>query len=99
MPMDWRFRGLCRDEDPELFFPAGKSGTAPTIAQITKAKGVCQRCPVMEECFLWSLDESIEYGVWGGVDEDQRRAMLKAEGATRRARNEIAPRRPRPRAA
>jgi WhiB family transcriptional regulator, redox-sensing transcriptional regulator len=42
--MDWRLRAVCRDEDPELFFPIGTTG--PAIWQIELAKEVCRRCPV-----------------------------------------------------
>ena len=42
--MDWRHEAVCRDEDPELFFPVGNSG--PALTQIAKAKLVCNRCPV-----------------------------------------------------
>ena len=46
--MDWRHTAVCRDEDPELFFPVGNSG--PALAQIADAKLVCNRCPVTTEC-------------------------------------------------
>ena len=46
--MDWRHRAICRDEDPELFFPVGTSG--PALLQIAEAKSVCRRCPVVSEC-------------------------------------------------
>ena len=42
--MDWRHKAVCRDEDPELFFPVGNSG--PALAQVAAAKKVCNRCPV-----------------------------------------------------
>ena len=49
--MDWRHNAVCRGEDPELFFPVGNSG--PALAQIAKAKLVCNRCPVSSQCLSW----------------------------------------------
>ena len=52
--MDWRHRALCRDEDPELFFPIGNTG--PAIVQLDQAKAVCRRCTVTDECLSWALE-------------------------------------------
>ena len=79
--MDWRHSAVCRDEDPELFFPIGNTG--PSLLQIEEAKAVCGRCPVMEQCLRWALDTTQESGVWGGMSEDERRA-LKRRRARRR---------------
>jgi WhiB family redox-sensing transcriptional regulator len=62
--MDWRHRAICRDEDPELFFPIGNTG--PALLQIEQAKGVCRRCPVMQDCLAWALESGQDAGVWGG---------------------------------
>ena len=70
--MDWRHKAICRDEDPELFFPVGTSG--PAIAQIADAKLVCARCPVTADCLAWAIEHR-EHGVWGGTDENDRRRM------------------------
>jgi WhiB family redox-sensing transcriptional regulator len=81
--MDWRHDAICRDEDPELFFPVGTSG--PALMQIAEAKTVCRRCPVTEQCLAWALESGQDAGVWGGMSEDERRA-LKRRGARPRAR-------------
>ena len=75
--MDWRHKAVCRDEDPELFFPVGNSG--PALAQIADAKLVCNRCPVTTECLTWALDSGQDAGVWGGMSEDERRATPRHE--------------------
>lgn len=80
--MDWRHRAACRDEDPELFFPIGTTG--PALLQVEEAKAVCQRCVVIDDCRAWSLETSQEAGVWGGLCEDERRALL-SRGARARA--------------
>ncbi len=73
--MDWRHAALCRDEDPELFFPIGTAGPAAT--QVDAAKVVCRRCPVVEPCLTWALETGQDAGVWGGTSEDERRALKR----------------------
>ena len=81
--MDWRHRAACREEDPELFFPIGNTG--PALLQIEEAKAVCHRCPVIDACLGWALESGQDAGVWGGLSEDERRA-LKRRNARARAR-------------
>jgi len=82
--MDWRHRAACLTEDPELFFPIGSSG--PALAQVEVAKRICMRCDVREQCLAWALENGQDHGVWGGLSEDERRA-LKRRQARHRLRN------------
>ena len=85
--MDWRHNAVCREEDPELFFPIGNTG--PALLQIEEAKAVCRRCPLMETCLQGALDRNEQAGVWGGASEDERRA-IKRRAARRAAANSAA---------
>jgi len=82
--MDWRNHAACLQEDPELFFPIGNTG--PALAQIEQAKVVCRRCEVSDTCLAWALESGPDAGVWGGLSEDERRA-LKRRTARARARS------------
>ncbi len=77
---DWRHRALCRDEDPELFFPEGTTG--PAARQVAEAKAVCHRCPVTSPCLTWALETEQPAGVWGGASEGERRAMARPRAGT-----------------
>ncbi|MEU9980567.1 WhiB family transcriptional regulator [Streptomyces sp. NPDC050856] len=72
---DWRHQAQCRDEDPDLFFPIGNTG--PALLQAEEAKAVCRRCPVREQCLRWALESGQEAGVWGGLSEEERRALKR----------------------
>lgn len=72
---DWRDDAACLDQDPELFFPIGNTGLA--VPQIEEARAVCRRCDVVETCLRWALDTGQESGVWGGLSEDDRRALKR----------------------
>jgi len=80
----WRKRAACLDEDPELFFPVG-AGEAYQ-PQIDDAKAVCARCPVKKVCLEWALDTRQGFGVWGGLDEDERVSLLRREYRARAKR-------------
>jgi WhiB family redox-sensing transcriptional regulator len=81
--MDWRDRAACLDEDPELFFPIGNTG--PALLQIEEAKAVCRRCEVIDTCLKWALESGQDAGVWGGLSEDERRALKRRNARARRA--------------
>jgi hypothetical protein len=73
---DWRDMAACRTYSPELFFPVGNTG--PALLQTEEAKAICaSRCPVIEHCLRWALDTGEDAGVWGGLSEDERRAMKR----------------------
>ena len=80
---DWRHRAACLTEDPELFFPIGNTG--PAVLQAEEAKAVCRRCDVVEACLRWALDTGQDHGVWGGLTEDERRALKRRNARARRA--------------
>lgn len=65
----WVSQALCRTTDPDELFVRG--------AAQRKAAVICRHCPVMQECAADALDNKVEFGVWGGMTERQRRAMLK----------------------
>lgn len=81
--MDWRQRAACIDEDPELFFPVGTTG--PALDQLERAKAVCRRCQVVDQCLEWALSTNQDAGVWGGMSEEERRSLRRARGRGRMA--------------
>ena len=80
--MDWRTNAACIDEDPELFFPIGTTG--PALEQLERAKAVCDTCTVTEACLEWALQTNQDSGVWGGLSEDERRAVRRSRQRRRR---------------
>ncbi|TXS35100.1 WhiB family transcriptional regulator [Streptomyces sp. t39] len=73
----WALRGLCRDEPASLFLAelTGRQAEGTVRKSWEEAKQVCAHCPVMAECRRDSLGE--RYGVWGGLDPQERRTERK----------------------
>jgi WhiB family redox-sensing transcriptional regulator len=78
---DWQMIGLCRGEDPNIFFhPEGERGPARANREAA-AKAVCAACPVKVQCAAHALAVREPYGVWGGLSEDEREAIYAGRGA------------------
>lgn len=66
---DWAAQARCRGTDPEALFVQG--------AAQHQAKKICAGCPVRSQCLADALDNRTEFGVWGGLTERERRALLR----------------------
>lgn len=80
--MGWFADAACRGADHDLFFPEGATG--PARAQSDQAKAICSRCPVTSRCLQFALDTGQHYGIWGGLDEHERRALRRTRLNTAR---------------
>ncbi|MDX2708231.1 WhiB family transcriptional regulator [Streptomyces sp. PA03-6a] len=69
----WGGRAACRISDADVLFVEG--------AEQHRAKAVCTGCTVRTECLAYALDHRIEDGIWGGMTERERRALLQRRPA------------------
>ncbi len=65
---DWAARGKCLGTK-DLLFVEG--------AEQRRARALCMGCPVRLRCLAEALDNRIEWGVWGGMTERERRQLLR----------------------
>jgi WhiB family redox-sensing transcriptional regulator len=66
---EWTVHAACRTTDPDTLFVQG--------AAQNRAKVICSGCQVRTECLADALDNRVEFGVWGGMTERERRALLR----------------------
>jgi len=82
----WEQSAECRNADPGIFFY--KENEA-------EARHICQRCEVREECLEFALYHHIQYGIWGGLDETERKTLRRRHQRRRNhashAQNELGP--------
>lgn len=74
----WRGLAVCEELPPEeaqYFFGDSEDGT-PTHQQHERARLYCYTCPVQMDCLRWCVETDIQYGVWGGLTESQRKRYL-----------------------
>ena len=79
----WRVHAICRDTDPDLFFPVGTTG--PALDHIEAAKAVCAGCPVQLPCLEFAIETNQDNGVWGGTSEEEGRQLRRQRARAGRA--------------
>lgn len=82
----WMDRAACAGMPSEMFFmdhsgyDEGQARHTPKrVAFYDKARAFCHKCPVEQECRRDTVGEP--YGVWGGLDPQERRAIRRKASA------------------
>lgn len=71
-PEPWMEHALCRQTDPDLWFPEIGSNAV-------EAKRICSECPVRVQCLEYAV-EHYEEGIWAGTSRQQRQRLRREEG-------------------
>lgn len=74
----WQDIAACKGMDPIIFFgPENAETVKEKHDREDSAKAVCSTCPVKKECLEYALDARESYGIWGGLTELERKALLR----------------------
>lgn len=74
----WQRRAACRGPESSLFFPSSLAETrSDREAREATAKAICAVCPVTVECLDYALRIREPLGIWGGLNEVERREILE----------------------
>ena len=75
----WRDRAACRGPETALFFPPTHAPSDATSA--TRASGAPRRSAASarcrRECLEYALGIGEMHGIWGGLNEAERRGLLE----------------------
>jgi WhiB family redox-sensing transcriptional regulator len=75
----WRARAACRGPETSLFFPPTSAERKDEReAREQRAKAICQGCPVRRECLDHALSVGEMHGIWGGLNEAERRSLTES---------------------
>ena len=66
----WRQQAACRDSDTNVFFPDSDADAGPALA-------ICAVCPVRIECLEYAVRIREPHGIWGGLNELERRRLIR----------------------
>ncbi len=73
---DWQLRAACRGHSAAIFFaPSHFERKSAKLEREARAKAVCAACPVRREFLAHALRFHEAHGIWGGLNEDERRLV------------------------
>ncbi len=64
----WAVLAKCRNTNDVLFCESSEQ---------KQVREFCRGCPVRAQCLADALDNKIPWGIWGGMTERERRALLR----------------------
>jgi WhiB family redox-sensing transcriptional regulator len=75
---NWNDAAACKGRDTSVFFPPNVTEKKEDrLLREAAAKAMCQGCPVKDVCLADAMTKRDFNGIWGGLTEDERRALSR----------------------
>ncbi|HET7406945.1 MAG TPA: WhiB family transcriptional regulator [Mycobacteriales bacterium] len=78
----WRAQAACHGENAVYFFPPSHFERKPEKDwREGNARAICRSCPVQQQCLDHSIETEESHGIWGGLNELERKRLLRRRRA------------------
>ena len=75
---DWQRLAACKGPYAEMFFPpSSPERKDDKMARELSAKAICADCRVRKECLDYAVELREPHGIWGGMNEVERKIVLE----------------------
>jgi WhiB family transcriptional regulator, redox-sensing transcriptional regulator len=72
----WQVRAACRGPQAAVFFPPPHfERKSEKFRREEQAKAICMTCAVRQPCLEYALRIREPHGIWGGLNEAERRSL------------------------
>ena len=73
----WQLKAACRGPQAALFFPPSHFERKDDKEDRERqAKAICATCSVRQPCLEYAVRIREPHGIWGGLNEAERRPMI-----------------------
>jgi WhiB family redox-sensing transcriptional regulator len=73
----WQVKAACRGPQAAVFFPPPQFERKDEKAdREVRAKAICATCAVKKECLEYAVAIREPHGIWGGLNETERKHLL-----------------------
>jgi WhiB family redox-sensing transcriptional regulator len=81
--LQWTAHARCQhaqiDSESDIFFPE-KGGSTKAAKLICNGGDGLPPCPVKAQCLAYALENDEKFGIWGGLNERERRKLKRLAG-------------------
>src|ERR1700735_5302542 len=78
----WQLKAACRGPQAAVFFPPSHAERKEEKAtREVRAKSICDECRVRGDCLEYAIRIREPHGIWGGMNEMERKLMLDRRGS------------------
>jgi WhiB family transcriptional regulator, redox-sensing transcriptional regulator len=73
----WQRKAACRGPQSSMFFPPSHfEKKEEKDRRERSAKAICGQCAVKGDCLEYAISIREPHGIWGGLNEAERRVVL-----------------------